>query len=281
MNIPARVAARAVAGALLALLLLAPGAVGFDQRDAFMSKAAAELTGAAALAAPPAGFVETAAFSGIGAPTAVRFAPNGHVFVAEKAGRILEYDALGDATPSVYADLRTAVLDYEDRGLLGLAIDPAYATGRPFVYALYTYDKDPFAAQAPRWNDDCPSPTTDGCVASARLSKLTAGGGEQVLIQDWCQQYTSHSIGDLAFGPDGALYVSGGDGALLHVRRLRPGREPGQPVRRSARRSRRGHDGSHRGGRRAPQPGCAHARRPGQRQRHDPARGPGHGRGAA
>jgi len=34
-----------------------------------------------------------------------------------------------------------------------------------------------------------------------------------VLIEDWCQQYPSHSIGSLAFGRDGALYVSGGDGA--------------------------------------------------------------------
>jgi glucose/arabinose dehydrogenase/PKD repeat protein len=38
-------------------------------------------------------------------------------------------------------------------------------------------------------------------------------GSEQVLIEDWCQQYNTHSVGDLAFGADGALYVSGGDGA--------------------------------------------------------------------
>ncbi len=38
-------------------------------------------------------------------------------------------------------------------------------------------------------------------------------GSEQVLITDWCQQYPSHSIGDLHFGADGALYVTGGDGA--------------------------------------------------------------------
>ena len=38
-------------------------------------------------------------------------------------------------------------------------------------------------------------------------------GPEQVLIDDWCQQFPSHSIGTVAFGPDGALYVSGGDGA--------------------------------------------------------------------
>ena len=41
-------------------------------------------------------------------------------------------------------------------------------------------------------------------------------GSEQVLVEDWCQQYPSHSIGSLAFGADGALYVSGGDGASFN-----------------------------------------------------------------
>jgi glucose/arabinose dehydrogenase len=36
------------------------------------------------------------------------------------------------------------------------------------------------------------------------------------LITDWCQQYPSHSIGSLQFGADGALYVSGGDGASFN-----------------------------------------------------------------
>ena len=56
---------------------------------------------------------------------------------------------------------------------------------------------------------------------SARLSRLTASGNmmtgsEQVLINDWCQQFPSHSIGSLNFGPDGALYVTGGDGASFN-----------------------------------------------------------------
>ncbi len=52
-------------------------------------------------------------------------------------------------------------------------------------------------------SDGCPTPpgaTADGCVVSGRLSRLTASGNamvgaEQVLIEDWCQQYPSHSIG--------------------------------------------------------------------------------------
>ncbi|MGH3648684.1 MAG: PKD domain-containing protein, partial [Micromonosporaceae bacterium] len=37
-----------------------------------------------------------------------------------------------------------------------------------------------------------------------------------VLINDWCAQYPSHTIGDLQFGGDGKLYVSGGDGASFN-----------------------------------------------------------------
>ena len=41
-------------------------------------------------------------------------------------------------------------------------------------------------------------------------------GTEQVLINDWCQQFPSHSIGTLLFGRDGYLYVTGGDGASFN-----------------------------------------------------------------
>ena len=132
------------------------------------------------------------------------------------------FDNLADTTPTTFADLRTQVDDYWDRGLLGLALPPNFPTN-PYVYVLYTYDA-PIGGTAPVWNDACPTPpgpTTDGCVVSARLSRLQAAGNvmtgtEQVLINDWCEQYPSHSVGTVLFGPDGALYVGAGDGASFN-----------------------------------------------------------------
>jgi len=181
-------------------------------------------------AALPPGFQESVAFSGLDHPTALRFSPDGRIFVAEKNGRIKVFDNLADTTPTLFADLSTNVYNFWDRGLLGLALDPAFPS-QPYVYVLYTYDHElGSTAPAPRWgtpgvlSDPCPTPpgpTADGCVVSGRLSRLEASGNvmvgsEQVLIEDWCQQYPSHSTGSLAFGSDGALYASGGDGASFN-----------------------------------------------------------------
>jgi len=172
----------------------------------------------------PEGFTDTAVFTGLDRPTAVRFSPDGRVFVAEKSGRVKVFDGLSDPTPDVLVDLSTNVHDYWDRGLLGLALDPAFPS-RPYVYVLYTYDYDPNTPgiPPPRWGDVCPTPpgpTIDGCVVNGRLSRLEVGpgntlvGGEQVLLENnWCQQYPSHSVGALNFGPEGALYVQAGDAA--------------------------------------------------------------------
>jgi hypothetical protein len=109
-----------------------------------------------------------------------------------------------------------------------MALDPNFPAS-PYVYVLYTYDAE-IGGTAPRWgtpgadSDPCPTPpgpTSDGCLVSGRLSRLQASGNvmigsEQVLIGDWCQQYPSHSIGTVEFGPGGALYASGGDGASFN-----------------------------------------------------------------
>jgi uncharacterized repeat protein (TIGR01451 family) len=167
----------------------------------------------------PSGFQEHVVFTGLTNPANLEFAPDGRVFVAEKSGIVKVYDSVADTTPTQFAALRTNVHDYWDRGLLGLAIHPQFPA-QPYVYVLYTYDA-PLGGTAPVFNDACGDPTGSGCVVSGRLSRLEASGNvmtgaEQVLVHDWCQQFPSHSIGDLAFGADGALYVSSGDGASFN-----------------------------------------------------------------
>jgi glucose/arabinose dehydrogenase len=182
-------------------------------------------TPADAVPSLPPGFSDTVVMSGLDFPGAAAFAPDGRVFMGDRTGTIKIYDNLADTTPTVLVDLSTNVYNQYDRGLLGMALDPQFPV-RPYLYLLYTYDAA-IGGTAPRWGvppkkwDNCPDPpgiNTGGCIASARLSKLTLSGnslvgGEQVLINDWCIQFSTHTIGSLQFGPDGYLYASGGDGA--------------------------------------------------------------------
>ena len=78
---------------------------------------------------------------------------------------------------------------------------------------------------------------------------------EEVLVTDWFQQFPSHSTGALAFGADGALYATGGDGASFNyvdsgqTASTPPANDPAEP------------------GGRAPQPGHPHERRSGHARR--------------
>jgi glucose/arabinose dehydrogenase len=174
----------------------------------------------------PEGFHEYTVFDRLVLPTAVAFSPDGRIFVAEKRGVVKVFDGPLDDSPTVAADLRTNVYNNWDRGLLDVALAPNFPSD-PSLYVLYTYDALP-GGTAPQWGtantdvDNCPDPpgaNTDGCVVTARLSRLALGadgrwtGQEQVLVQDWCQQFPSHTIGTLVFGADGSLYAGAGDGA--------------------------------------------------------------------
>ena len=170
----------------------------------------------------PTGFRDSVVLSGLTNPTVLQFAPDGRIFVGQKNGVIKVFQSLTDTNPVTFADLSGKVDDYWDRGLLGMALPPNFPTD-PYVYVLYAYDA-PIGGTAPTWNDACPTPpgpTTDGCLVSGRVSRLQISGNvmtgsEQVLVNDWCQQFPSHSIGTLLFGRDGYLYATGGDGASFN-----------------------------------------------------------------
>jgi glucose/arabinose dehydrogenase len=154
-------------------------------------------------------------------PTSVHFGPDGKVYITEKTGLILVYNSLTATTPTVFANLGSEMFAAWDRGLMSLALDPNFPAS-PYIYAIYTYNA-PIGGQAPKWQP-CGTPpgaTTDGCTVSGRVVRLTddtstntmVPGSEKVLINGWCQQFPSHSNDEVAFGPDGALYVSAGEGA--------------------------------------------------------------------
>lgn len=170
----------------------------------------------------PPGFTTTAVFSGLTLPTAMAFSPDGKVYVAQKNGIVKVFPSVAAGTGSVFKNLSARTFNNYDRGMLGLAVDPRLGdgSGHDFVYVLYAKDAPP-GQTPPVWNDTCPTTpgsNTDGCVVSGTLSRIPVNadgtaGAEQVLIDDeWCQQFSSHSVGHLAFGADGDLYVSGGEG---------------------------------------------------------------------
>src|SRR5215218_10853960 len=129
----------------------------------------------------PSGFYEEVVVSGLNEPTNVEFSKDGRIFVAEKSGLIKVFDDLNDKTPTIFADLRTQVHNFWDRGLLGLALDPNFPA-TPYVYVLYTYDGDVGQNNAPKYGtpggttDAGPDATGVGAWVSGRLSRLTASG---------------------------------------------------------------------------------------------------------
>src|SRR4051812_37412757 len=81
----------------------------------------------------PNGFAQSLVAGGLSRPTAMEFAPDGRLFVLEQAGNVRLVH--GDGT--TFTALHLTVDSQNERGLLGIAFDPAYATNH-FVYLYYT-----------------------------------------------------------------------------------------------------------------------------------------------
>jgi glucose/arabinose dehydrogenase len=170
--------------------------------------------------------------NGLKRPTTIAFAPDGKMFVGEWYGRVKVLDSVEDTTPTLAVDIATEVHTFGDRGLLGMKLDPQFGTtGHDFIYLSYAYDVPMGSLAAPHaefsdGGDNCANeaPWTD-CVISGRVVRIAlnpatgiaAGGAteppQQELVQSWCQQFNSHSMGDLEFDSSGALLASGGEGA--------------------------------------------------------------------
>jgi len=123
------------------------------------------------------------------------FAPDGRLFVCQQGGqlRVIKNGSLL-STPFVSLTVDSS----GERGLLGIAFDPNFATSH-YLYVYYT------VATSPIHN---------------RLSRFTAAGdtavpgSEAIILElDNLSSATNHNGGAIHFGPDGKLYVGVGENA--------------------------------------------------------------------
>lgn len=176
------------------------------------------------LAAPPAaravilppGFAEDILASGFQAATAIDFAPDGRLFVTEKQGTVwIVRDGVKLGTP--FLDLRDEVHNAGDKGLLGIALDPNFASNG-WVYVFYVVDPVFGAPDEPAT-----------AITFGRLARYTAVGdvanlGSRTILlgtnsaDGFPNCAKIHGVGTIRFGDDGSLFVGCGDGA--HANRV-------------------------------------------------------------
>jgi glucose/arabinose dehydrogenase len=134
------------------------------------------------------------------------------LFVVDQAGKIWVIDSTGAKSATPFMDVTSMLAPlspgYDERGLLGLAFHPQFATNHRF----YVYYQRPPRAGGPaagsNWNN------------LSRISEFkTVSGNDNIadmssekILLEMDDPQSNHNGGTLAFGPDGFLYISIGDG---------------------------------------------------------------------
>jgi glucose/arabinose dehydrogenase len=160
--------------------------------------AAVSLAVSAGAAGLPTGFTETTIASGLVNPTAMSFAPDGRLFVCEQGGRlrIVKNGSLL-AQPFVSVSVNSS----GERGLLGVAIDPEFASNR-FVYVYYTTASSPIHNRLSRFTANAADLDTAPLASEAQILNLPTLSA------------TNHNGGAIHFGPDAKLYIAVGENAV-------------------------------------------------------------------
>ena len=143
----------------------------------------------------PTGFTNAVYVAVPSDATAMQFAPDGRLFICQQGGKLrVVQDGKLLTTPF----LTVPVDATGERGLLGVAFDPAFAYNK-YVYVYYT-------AKSPTIHNRVSRFTANGNVAVA--------GSEKILLElDPLSAATNHNGGAIHFGNDGKLYVAVGDNA--------------------------------------------------------------------
>ncbi len=133
----------------------------------------------------------------------------GSMFVVDQVGIIWLMTADGKVLETPFLDLRSRMIrlnaDFDERGLLGLAFHPAFATnGRLFVYY-----SAPLRSEGPQ-NWDHTSHISEFRLSLTDPDKADPESERIILEVD--EPQANHNAGQITFGPDGYLYVALGDG---------------------------------------------------------------------
>ncbi len=151
-----------------------------------------------------AAYQTTNAFPGLAFadPVAIATPPGetNRLFVVEQGGRIAVITNLAAPTIAVFMDITARVIftgGNDERGLLGLAFHPGYASNRQF-FVFYTANTGGLSNRVSRFTARADHPNA-------------ADTNSEVVLIGQHDQYINHNGGDLHFGPDGYLYVSLGD----------------------------------------------------------------------
>jgi len=173
----------------------------------------------------PTGFSVQTVAAGIDQPTGFAFVPDGRIFILGKHGLVWVVKN-GALLPTSLLDINTSVNDYADHGLLGIAVDPNFATTSPYIYLLYTYENNPANPTGPK-TAQLARFTVTGDVANPASKQVLLGTVVGDAAHPSCDNFAvgadciptdelSHSIGSVRFATDGTLFVSTGDGASFN-----------------------------------------------------------------
>jgi glucose/arabinose dehydrogenase len=118
---------------------------------------------------------------------------SGRLFIIEKSGRIKIFNNY--VYQGVFLDISAKVSTSSEQGLLSVAFPPGYDTSGRFYVNYTNLAGDTVIARY---------------QVSADVNRADAASEEILLTID--QPYANHNGGQMAFGPDGYLYIGMGDG---------------------------------------------------------------------
>ncbi|MES2730818.1 MAG: PQQ-dependent sugar dehydrogenase, partial [Bacteroidota bacterium] len=176
--------------------------------------------------APPADFSTAVVGSNWNQAIGLTFTTDGQtMFVWEKGGTI--WTVVGNVkSASPLLDISQEVGNWRDHGLVSMALDPNFSASGGYIYLLYDVDRHYLL----NYGTSAYSPTANEYFNAtiARLTRYTVQGNGNNFSVDLSSRkillgetkstgivitHESHGAGALAFGSDGTLLLTAGDGA--------------------------------------------------------------------